>query len=102
YYSEDHPIANGAPPVLNFELQAPPHTVLPDPKNVQVRLQAGKGGADGMWNDRQTEQVDGRPVLTGHMQLYSRTSDRLLVVGLPGDVNHLFKLKLPASPLEKK
>src|SRR5947207_1869776 len=37
YYSEDHPIVNGAPPVLNFELQAPSNTVLPDPKKIHVR-----------------------------------------------------------------
>jgi hypothetical protein len=102
YYSIDRPIVRGEAPVLDFELQAPPDAPLPDAKSVQVRLQAGKGGADGWWDERQTEQVDGRPVLTGHMQLYMRTSQRLLVCEFPGGVNHLFQLKLPASPLGSK
>jgi hypothetical protein len=102
YNSQDHPVVDGAPPLLDFELQAPPGTNLPDPKSVQVRLQAGKSGADGWWEEKQTEQVNGRPVLSGHMQLYLRTSDRLLVFQFPGQVDHLFKLRLPASPLGRK
>jgi hypothetical protein len=103
YNSMDHPIVNGAPPILDYEIQAPAGAPLPDLKAVQVMMQAGeKGHADGWWDDQQTEQVDGRPVLTGHMQLYLRTSQRLVVVELPGGVNHLFQLRLPASPLGKK
>jgi hypothetical protein len=102
YNAHDHPIVDGAPPVLEFQLQAPPNRNLPDPKNVQVKLQAGRSGADGWWDDDQTQQADGRPVLTGRMQLYLRTSDRLVVFQLPGDMSYLFKLRLPASPLGRK
>lgn len=103
YNSNDHPIINGAPPVLDFELQAPPSAALPDPKSIQVLLQSGeRGRADGWWDEQQTEQVNGRPVLTGHMQLYLRTSQRSMVFQFPGDIDHMFLLRLPASPLGKK
>jgi hypothetical protein len=103
YNSNDHPIVNGAPPILDYEIQAPPGAPVPELKTVSVTMQAGeKGRADGWWDDQQTEQVDGRPVMTGHMQLYLRTSQRLVVVELPGGTNHLFQLRLPASPLGKK
>jgi hypothetical protein len=103
YFSGEHPIVNNGPaPVLDLELQAPPDTALPDPKAVQATLQAGKTRADVVWNEGQMEEVNGRPVLRGHLDLYLRTSDRLLAVGVPGDVSHLFRLKLPARPLGGK
>jgi MFS family permease len=103
YNSKDHPVVDGAPPVLDFELQAPANASLPDPKSIQVRLQAGeKGRDDGWWDEQQTETVEGRPVLTGHMQLYLRTSQRLIVFQFPGGVDQLFQLRLPASPLGRK
>jgi hypothetical protein len=72
YSSHDHPTVNGASPILDFELQAPPNSELPDRASVQIRLQAGGSRADGWWDDKQIEQVNGRPVLTGHLQLYLR------------------------------
>jgi hypothetical protein len=103
YNSKDHPIIDGAPPVLDFELQAPASAALPDPKSIQVCLQSGERGRDhGWWDEQQTEQVNGQAVLTGHMQLNLRTSQRSMVFQFPGDVDHLFLLRLPASPLGKK
>ena len=102
YYSHEHPVVNGAPPVLDFELRPPGNAALPNKADVQIRMQAGSSNADGWWDGQQSEQVDGRPVLTGHLQLYLRTSDRLLVFGFPGGVDHLFKLRLPASPLGRR
>lgn len=102
YNSHDHPVVNGAPPILDFELQPPPNSDLPNPKTVRIRLQAGDKRADGWWDDAQTEQVNGRPVLTGHLQLYLRTSQRLVILQFPGQEDHLFKLRLPASPLGRK
>jgi hypothetical protein len=94
YNSKDHPIIDGAPPVLDFELQAPASAALPDPKSIQVCLQSGERGRDdGWWDEQQTEQVNGQPVLTGQ---------RSMVFQFPGDVDHLFLLRLPASPLGKK
>jgi hypothetical protein len=102
YNAHDHPITNGAPPALQFQLQAPSNANLPDPKSIKVQLQSGESRADGWWDDAQTGQVDGRPVLTGHLQLYVKTSQRMLVFDLPGQINQLFNLRLPASPLAKK
>ena len=103
YNSKDHPVMDGAPPVLDFELQAPANASLPDPKSVEIRLQAGeKGRDDGWWDEQQTDQADGRPVLSGHVQLYLRTSQRLMVFRFQDGVDHLFQLRLPASPLGKK
>src|SRR5438270_1825081 len=42
YNSHDHPITNGAPPALQFQLQAPANANLPDPKSIKVELQSGE------------------------------------------------------------
>jgi hypothetical protein len=102
YRSQDHPVVHGATPVLDLELQAPPNSNLPDPKTVQIRLQAGNSGANGWWDDKPRELVDGRPALTGHPQLYLRTKQRLVALEFPGQKTHLFQLRLPASPLGRR
>lgn len=103
YNAHDHPIiTNGAPPVLQFQLQAPSNANLPDAKSIQVQLQSGETRAEGQWDVAQTGQADGRPALTGHLELYVKTSQRMLVFDFPGQVNQLFNLRLPASPLAKK
>jgi hypothetical protein len=102
YRSHDHPVVDGAPPILDFELQAPPNSDLPDAKTVQIKLRAGESRADGWWDETPPAQVEGRPALTGHLQLYLRTSQRLMVLEFAGEKRHLFQLRLPASPLGRK
>jgi hypothetical protein len=81
---------------------APPNASLPDPKSIRVELQAGQSRADAWWDDGPAAQVDSRPVLTGRLQLYVKTSRRMLIFDFPGQVNQFFNLRLPASPLGKK
>jgi hypothetical protein len=103
YNAHDHPIiTNGAPPVMQFQLQAPSNANLPDAQSIKVQLQSGDSRAEGQWDAAQAGQVDGRPVLTGHLELFVKTSQRMLVFDFPGQVNQLFNLRLPASPLAKK
>lgn len=98
YYQNDHPIVNGAPPILDFELQPPPNAELPDPKRVAINLQSGeKAFAHGWWDDRHPADA-----LAGHVQLDVRTSNRLFDLQFPGNTTYLFRLKLPASPLARR
>jgi hypothetical protein len=41
---------------------------------------------------------DGRSVLRGSVALDFRTTDRVVILNLPGQVQRLFKLRLAASP----
>ena len=103
YQSVDQPIAtNSAPPILSYELQAPDGAKLPPDSQLQIRLQAGKTRAEGWWDKEQPGSSDGSPVLFGHLELYLKTSDRMLELALPGAENYLWNLKLPASPLGSK
>jgi|GEM_PF-6819775 hypothetical protein len=40
--------------------------------------------------------------MPGYVKLYLRTFQRLLVLKFPGGEDRIFKLRLPASPLERK
>ena len=42
--------------------------------------------------------ADGRPLIKGQVDLYFRTSRRLLVMRIPGEPDRLFTLRLAANP----
>jgi hypothetical protein len=41
---------------------------------------------------------DGRSILRGSVPLEFRTTDRVVILNLPGQAQHLFKLRLAANP----
>jgi MFS family permease len=99
YYelTDDELVRNGPPPQLLFELRLPAGTVLPDKlEGVSVDLDTDKNQMFSTLTSTATD--DGRPVLQGVVDLYFRTSSRVLVLHIKGDPDRLFMLKLSANP----
>jgi hypothetical protein len=53
----------------------------------------------GYWH---TEAPENPGVRAGYVELYFRTSQRLIVLKFPGDTDRIFRLKLPANPIRAK
>jgi MFS family permease len=101
YYAltDDVLVRNGPPPQLLFELRLPAGTVLPDKlEGVSVDLDTDKNQMFSTLTGTATD--DGRPVLQGVVDLYFRTSSRILVLHIKSEPDRLFMLKLPANPPE--
>jgi len=88
---------NGAAPRLMFDLKLPPGTAG-DAKALTVELHTDKNVAPGIVFDRPERREGDRIVVSGSVELYFRTSQRLLVVKRRGEPDRLFRLALSASP----
>ena len=71
--------------------------MLPDKlEGVSVDLNTDKNQMSSTLTGTATD--NGRPVLQGVVDLYFRTSSRILVLHIKGEPDRLFMLKLPANP----
>ncbi len=95
--TDDVLVRNGPPPQLLFELRLPAGTVLPDKlEGVSVNLDTDKNQ---MFSTLTGTTADNdRPVIQGVVDLYFRTSSRILVLHIRGEPDRLFVLKLPSNP----
>ena len=95
--TDDVLVRNGPPPQLLFELRVPAGTVLPDKlEGVSVDLDTDKNQ---MFSTLTGTTADNdRPVIQGVVDLYFRTSSRILVLHIRGGPDRLFVLKLPSNP----
>jgi MFS family permease len=95
--TDDVLVRNGPPPQLYFEVRLPAGTVLPDkPDSVRVDLDTDKNQMFATLTG--TSSDAGRPVIQGVVDLYFRTSSRMLVLRIQGEPDRLFELDLPANP----
>jgi MFS family permease len=95
--TDDVLVRNGPPPQLEFELRLPAGTVLPDRlEGVKVDLDTDKNQMFSTLTGTTTD--DRRPVIQGVVDLYFRTSSRILVLRIKGEPDRLFVLKLKADP----
>jgi hypothetical protein len=85
---------NGPPPQLHFEI-AMPKGAEPPVDGVAVDLNTDKNTMPSTFAMTTT---DGRPVIKGQVDLYFRTSRRILVLRVPGEPDRLFILGLAANP----
>lgn len=85
---------NGPPPQLHFEISLPQGAALPA-NGMSVDLNTDKNTMPATFTVTTSE---GRPLVTGQVDLYFRTSRRLLVLRMPGEPDRLFALKLAANP----
>lgn len=89
---------NQAPLQLEFELRLPPRTTIPPQLDVvKVALNTDKNAMPARLLADLRQDGD-RAVICGHVDLYFRTSNRLLVLGLPGEPDRIFRLALSARP----
>ncbi len=84
---------------LEFELRAPaPLAASLDPKAIEMTLDADLNQMPGAWSDT-PPKVDGEwTSLAGEVELYYRTSSRLLVFKFPEGRDLIFKPALAAKP----
>jgi MFS family permease len=88
---------NQAPLQLDFEIRLPSRAA-PQLDAIKVALNTDKNVMPADLLDRQTRQEGDRLVLHGRVDLYFRTSNRLLVLSLPAEPDRIFRLALSASP----
>lgn len=90
---------NTAAPRLGFEIRVPAQSGL---RPIQVTLDTDKNQMPATLRSNGALPDGGWLVTSGEVELYHRTSRRFLVVDFGGGRQHVFKLRLRASPSGKE
>ena len=95
--TDDVLVRNGPPPQLLFELRLPAGAALPDQlEGVSVDLDTDKNQ---MFSTLTGTATDGdRPVIRGVVDLYFRTSSRILVLAYQGRTRPAVRAQAPVQP----
>jgi len=88
---------NPAKPAVEFEIRLPKAAVSAV-ADTQVELHTDRNQTLARVQDAFGAGIDGSSVLKGSVPLDYRTTDRVVVLNLPGQPQYQFKLRLPASP----
>jgi hypothetical protein len=87
---------NPATPAIEFEIRLP-KAALSAISDTQIELRTDRNQTLAKLADA-LDLTDGRSVLRGSVALKYRTTDRVVVLNLPGQPQREFKLRLSASP----
>jgi hypothetical protein len=87
---------NPANPAIEFEIRLPKAAATL--AETQVELHTDRNQTLARIEDGLLSDGDGRSVLKGSVALEFRTTDRVMILNLPGPVQYQFKLRLAASP----
>ncbi|HET7679440.1 MAG TPA: hypothetical protein VFK79_04820 [Xanthobacteraceae bacterium] len=98
YLSQDMVNPNGAAPQLAFEIRLPAGAASPGANESPIELQTGKNRMPALIQREATRDDGGRPVLVGLVEMYYRSSQRMLVMTMPDKTDVLFSIKLAAAP----
>jgi hypothetical protein len=88
---------NPAKPAVEFEIRLP-RAALSAVADTQVELHTDRNQTLAEVQGTLASSADGRGVLRGSVRLDYRTTDRTVVLNLPGQAQRQFKLRLAASP----
>jgi hypothetical protein len=88
---------NPTKPAVEFEIRLP-KTALTAVADTQIELRTDRNQKLAQVQDALASTSDGRSVLKGTVTLDYRTSERMVVLNLPGQAQRQFRLRLPASP----
>jgi hypothetical protein len=88
---------NPARPVIEFEIRLPT-TGLTGVADIQVELLTDRNQKLARLENALAMTGDGRSILRGTVTLDHRTTDRVVLLNLPGHGKSTFRLRLPASP----
>src|SRR3954447_18220759 len=88
---------NPTKPAIEFEIRLP-KAALTAIADTQVELLTNRNQKLANVQDALAATSDGRSVLKGTVTLDYRTTDRVVVLNLPGQGQRQFRLRLPASP----
>ena len=100
YAAQPHVLnLNGPTPLLEFEVKSPDGQSLENLANVEPELDTDRNAMPGTWR---TEAPGNSSVRAGYVEMYFRTSRRLLVLKFPGHEDRIFNVHLPANPMKSK
>jgi hypothetical protein len=88
---------NPAKPAVEFEIRLP-KAALSDVGDTQVELRTDRNQTLARLQGPLASDDDGRSVLRGSVALDYRTTDRVVILNLPGQAQYQFKLRLAANP----
>jgi hypothetical protein len=88
---------NASNPAVEFEIRLP-RGALSDIANTQIELHTDRNQTLAELQGAPAPDGNGRSVLKGSVALDYRTTDRVVVLNLPGKAQCEFKLRLAASP----
>ena len=88
---------NPAKPAVEFEIRLP-KAALTAATDTQVELLTDRNQKLAKVQEALASTADGRSVLRGTVTLDYRTTERMMVLNLPGQGQSTFRLRLPASP----
>jgi hypothetical protein len=88
---------NPAKPAVEFEIRLP-SAALSAVADSQAELHTNRNQTLAQVQGTLASSADGRSVLRGSVRLNYRTTDRVVVLNLPGQAQRQFKLRLAASP----
>jgi len=88
---------NPSKPAVEFEIRMPRETLTTAATDPQIELHTDRNQTLALV-DGVSDLSDGRAVLRGAVALNYRTTDRMLVMNLPGKGTFEFRLRLPAEP----
>lgn len=88
---------NPTKPAVEFEIRLPKAAVSAV-ADTQVELHTDRNQTLAQVQGALATDGDGRSVLRGSVPLDYRTSDRVVILNLPGQAQYRFKLRLAASP----
>jgi hypothetical protein len=88
---------NASSPAVEFEIRLP-KAALSDIADTQIELHTDRNQALAALQGAAAPDGNGRSVLKGSVALDYRTTDRVVVLNLPGKAQCEFKLRLAASP----
>ena len=89
---------NPTKPAVEFEIRLPRTAVSAINDNTQVELHTDRNQTLAQLQGALASGDDGLAVLRGSVPLDYRTSERVVILNLPGLASCEFKLRLPASP----
>jgi hypothetical protein len=88
---------NPTKPAVEFEIRMP-NTAVAAVADTQVELHTDRNQALATMQEALAAGEDGRSVLRGSVPLDYHTSDRVVVLNLPGHAQYQFRLRLAPSP----
>ena len=88
---------NPAKPAVEFEIRLP-KAVLTTAADTQVELLTDRNQKLAKVQEALDSTADGRNILRGTVTLDHRTTERVILLNLPGRAQSTFRLRLPASP----
>ena len=84
-------------PAAEFEIRLP-KAALTTAADTQVELRTDRNQKLAKVEGALASTADGRIILRGTVTLDHRTTERVMVLNLPGHAQSTFRLRLPASP----